>query len=100
MPRISATFDTRREAEMTVERLVQQHHVDRAAVRVQPASADNSVGVEVAGSDAKRGEPIEPSGDEAALNGRIEVSLDRDEADVETIRAVFAEFGASDVRAG
>lgn len=31
---LSATFDTRREAEMTIERLVQQFDLDRAAIAV------------------------------------------------------------------
>ncbi len=52
---ISGTFDTRREAEMAVERFVQGHGVDRSAIRIVPVSAENSAGVEVAGADAKRG---------------------------------------------
>jgi hypothetical protein len=100
MPTVSGIFDTRREAEMAIERLVQQHDVDRAAIRVAPVAGENSVGIDVAGSDAKRGEPIEPAGDEAALNGRIAVSLDREEADMATIRETFEEFKAADIRVG
>ncbi|HEX2017978.1 MAG TPA: hypothetical protein VGO17_03480 [Aurantimonas sp.] len=83
---------------MAIERLVQQHGVKRSAVAVTPASAANSAGIEVASADAKRGEPTAPTGDAAALNGRIAVSLDREEADAETIREVFKEFGAADIR--
>jgi hypothetical protein len=98
MTKITGVFDTRREAEMAIERLVQEHGLDRGAIAVMPDVAENTVGVEVAGADAKRGEPVDPSGDEAALNGRIAVSLDRVEGDEETIRAAFREFGASAIR--
>lgn len=97
---ISGTFDTRREAEMAVERFVQGHGVDRDAIRIVPVSAENSAGVEVAGADAKLGEPTPPSGDEAALAGRIEVSLDRYETEVQTAREIFKEFKATDINVG
>lgn len=95
---LSGIFDTRREAEMAVERLVQQQGVDRAAIEIKPLSAENSAGIDVAGADAKRGEPTEPSGDDAALNGRIAVSLDRDETDAHASRDIFEEFKASHIR--
>lgn len=100
MDKITGVFDTRREAEMSVERLVQEHGVDRAAIMIAPVSAENSVGVEVAGSDAKRGEPVEPAGDEAALNGRIAVSVDPRASDAGTLRSAFKEFGAVEISGG
>lgn len=98
---ISGIFDTRREAEMAIERLVQEHHVDRAAVMVTTATAENSAGIEVAGSDAKRG-PASPPDDaeDAALNGRIAVSVHTQDADPDLVLGVFAEFNASGVRSG
>lgn len=97
MPIVSGTFDTRREAEMAIERLVQQHGVARDSIQVAPVTPENSAGIEVSGADAKRGEPVEPSDEDAALNGRISVSLDRDEVEAVTIREVFAEFGSLDI---
>lgn len=40
---LSATFDTRREAEMTIERLVQQFDLDRAAIAVSAADRKSVV---------------------------------------------------------
>lgn len=98
---ISGIFDTRREAEMAIERLVQEHGLDRAAVLVTTATAENSAGIEVAGSDAKRGPASPPDdGDDAALNGRITVSVHAEDADPDLVLGVFAEFKASDVRSG
>ena len=92
---ISARFDTRREAEMAIERLVQTHGFDRATIEVVSAAAQNSVGIEVAGADAKRGETAPSQADDAALNGRVEVTTS--DSDHETIRAVFTEFNAADM---
>ncbi len=97
MGRITGLFDTRREAEMAIERLVQDRGFDRRAIAVMPEQHENSAGIEIAGADAKRGEPVAPATDEAALNGRIAVSLDASETDAGAIRAVFDEFGASGV---
>lgn len=98
MPTISGIFDTRREAEMAIERFVQTHGLDRSKIGVMPAGAENTVGVELAGADAKR-EPNAPppNDDEAALNGRIRVWIDRDEADLALAREVFEEFKAVDI---
>jgi hypothetical protein len=60
MPRkISAEFDIRREAELAVERLVQEYKIDRSFVEVMAAGDDNTAGVVPSGADqdAKTGEP-------------------------------------------
>ncbi|KQT52479.1 MULTISPECIES: hypothetical protein [unclassified Aureimonas] len=95
---LTAQFETRREAEMTIERLVQEHGIERTDIFVAAAGADNTAGEDVAGSDAKAGEPsVEERGD-AALNGSIELSVDiEDEAKAAVIREAFAEFSAHDV---
>ena len=55
MPTLKGTFATRREAEMAVERLVQEHEIDRKAIQIAPEGAANSAGDETAGSDAEAG---------------------------------------------
>ncbi len=100
MPKISAIFDTRREAEMAVEHLVQQLEIERSYIWIEPVSGENSAGIEVGGSDAKRDGLEEPAGDEAALNGRIEVSLEREAGQEDAVREVFQDFKAADVRVG
>ena len=95
---LKASFDTRREAEMTIERLVQECDIERTDIFVVAEGDENTSGEEEAGSDAKAGEPSMPSRDDAALNGRISVSVDiEDDARAEEVRAAFAEFGAKDV---
>lgn len=98
---ISGLFDTRREAEMAIEHLVQTHQVPRQDILVTPASAENSAGTEVAGSDTKRGEAAPPADDDAAaLHGQLVVTLPAGDLDPDAIMAVFADFRARDVRIG
>ncbi len=95
---LKASFDTRREAEMTVERLVQEYSIERTDIFVAAEGDENTSGEEEAGSDAKAGEPSTPSRDDAALNGRIGVSVNvKDNTRAEEVRAAFAEFGAQGV---
>ena len=89
---ITGTFETRREAEMVVEHLVQEHDIERGDILIGTEDDENSVGIAVDGADE------EDDADEAALAGRILVSVDvADEALVEDIEEVFHEFGAEDV---
>lgn len=93
MPRtITAEFATRREAELAVERLVQELDVPREAVAVAPVSAENSAGVAPSGSDGKAGEPSREARGDAALAGaiRLTATLDGDAAPVE---AALRELG-------
>ena len=90
-------FDTRREAEMTVERLVQQFDIDRAKVVVAPDGEANSAGIEEAGSDNKAGNPSPEARDDAELNGKVVVTVDVvDAAAADEVRAAFNEFDASE----
>lgn len=88
-------FTTRRDAEMAVERLVQEHGIERTDIFVAAAGAANSVGEQTAGSDTKAGEPSTGGRHDAELKGPIEVSVDiQDTTKAATIRESFAEFGA------
>lgn len=95
---LNATFETRREAEMTVERLVQEHGIDRSDVFIAAAGEANTAGEEQAGSDRDAGEPSPDARDDAPLNGAVTVSVDlEDEAAATKVRAAFAEFQAAEV---
>lgn len=95
---LTATFETRREAEMTVERLVQEHGVKRTDVFVAADGSENSAGEELAGSDAEAGEPSPEPRSDAPLNGAVSVSVDiDDDAKAAKVREAFAEFHADDV---
>ncbi|MEG3162078.1 hypothetical protein U1763_16380 [Sphingomonas sp. LB2R24] len=94
--KLTGKFDTRREAEMTVERLVQQFNIDRAKVLVAPDGAANSAGTEDAGADAAAGTSSQETRDDAALNGRVVVTVDvADDATADEVRSAFNEFDAS-----
>ncbi len=89
-----AEFETRRDAEMTVEKLVQEHRIDRTQIFVAPADAGNSAGTAKAGSDMVHGEP-DPDAT-PALEGRIEVSVDlEDDSARQAVEAVFRDHGAT-----
>lgn len=95
---LKAEFETRREAEMTVERLVQEYGVERGRILVVASGSENSAGDEQAGSDHAAGEPTPESREDAALNGAITVSVDlEDEALAGKVRDAFSEFDASAV---
>jgi hypothetical protein len=98
---LTAKFDTRREAEMTVERLVQQFKIERTDIFIAADGADNTAGVEEAGSDTEAGEPTPEHREDAALEGRVVVSVDiEDDSLADEVRAAFSEFDAEEVTEG
>jgi len=95
--KLTGKFDTRREAEMTVERLVQQFDIERTKIVVTADGADNTAGIEEAGSDNEAGNPSPEARDDAALNGKVVVTVDvADEAASDEVRQAFSEFEASE----
>ena len=87
---LTATFETRREAEMTIERLVQEFDLDRTTITVTTEGDANSAGEEAAGADS--------DGDDPALNGALVVSVDvTDEETADRVRDAFGEFNAAGV---
>lgn len=93
MPTVTATFETRREAELAVEHLVQEHGVERDEIVVGTEGDENSVGTEVGGSDQE-----DDDADGAALHGAIAVvvTVEGDEL-AETVQEFLEEFGGGDV---
>ena len=92
---LSASFDTRRDAEMTIERLVQEYGIERTDIFVTTEGDDNSVGEAEAGSDTEAGQPSPEDRDDAALNGRITLSVDiEDDTLAEQVRAAARESEA------
>ena len=93
MPSLSADFDTRRDAEMAVEHMVQEHGLDPKTISVVAISEDNSAGTRVSGSD------VDTDGDKAgvtskpALAGRLRVSVETDSASSDKVLASFAAYG-------
>ena len=81
--KITSEFDIRREAELAVERLVQEYNVDRSAIEVMAASEDNTAGVVPSGADRDRetGEP-----ESSPTYGRIRVSVTVDDAAADRVQ--------------
>ncbi len=95
--KLTAKFDTRREAEMTVERLVQQFEIDRAKIVIAADGDENTAGVAEDGSDNKAGEPSPEARDDAELNGKVVVTVDvADDDAASEVREAFNEFDASE----
>jgi hypothetical protein len=93
---VAGTFTTRRDAEMAVERLVQELGVERTDIFVAAAGDDNTVGDTIAGSDSQSAEPSPDARDDGAHRGGVAVSVDvNDEELLGRITNAFKEFGAA-----
>ena len=98
--KLTATFETRRDAELVIERLVQELGVDRSAIRVGPDGENNSSGEDVSGGDAKAAEPSVEERDDGALESRIRVSVDLEGSAASDVRRAFKEFDGEPPTAG
>jgi hypothetical protein len=89
---IEGTFSTRRDAELAIEHLVQEHGFERTDIFVSPEGSENSAGETASGSDLEA--KNEDARSDAPLGSAIIVSIDvEDEAKSSVIESVFAEFG-------
>jgi hypothetical protein len=91
---IIGEFDTRRDAELAVEYVVQDCGVPRSDVFVQPVGGANTAG-RPAGADAK---PAPTPESHQKLEGPLEVSVDFRGDDPQRIAAVLKGAGAKAVR--
>ncbi|MDB5701507.1 MAG: hypothetical protein JWL66_1706 [Sphingomonadales bacterium] len=98
---ITGEFTTRRSAEMAVERLVQDHGIERTDIFISAAGNDNTVGTEAAGADVESGHPDTQVDATPALNGMITVSVDLEDVDrASIVQDAMDEFEASDIATG
>jgi hypothetical protein len=96
---IIGSFASRRDADLAVERLVQEYGIERTDVFVEAQGSANSAGTEPAGADVESGHPGVDKHGAPALHGRIQVSVDCDQHQSNTIQNVLRELGAKDTRA-
>lgn len=97
---ITAEFETRREAETAIEHLVQEHGLDRNAVRIAAASDANTAGTRPAGADTENGRVKTATEGEPALAGRIAVSAEVDDAAADKVTSSFEAYGGRPASAG
>ena len=96
MALLEATFETRREAEMSIERLVQEFGLDRKAIEIAADGALNSAGEDTSGGDNASDSPSPSEREDAALNGRIKVLVNVDDAaEAQRVRNAFSEIGGN-----
>ena len=89
---ISAEFKSRRDAEMAVEHIVQDHGLDRNAVDVGPASHENTAGTEAARADVEDGHLKSGTEGEPALAGKVRVSVRVEDTVAEKVILSFKTF--------
>ena len=90
---IAAAFETRRNAEMAVEHLAQEHGIDPGAIAIVPVAAQNSAGTEVDGSDRENSGDKAGSKPHPALAGKLMVRVDVDEGLADKVLTSFATYG-------
>lgn len=95
---ISADFKSRRDAEMAVEHIVQEHGLNRNAVEVGPASVENTAGTEAARADVEDGHLKSGTEGEPALAGKVRVFVEVDDAIADKVLSSFETFHG-DIRA-
>jgi hypothetical protein len=95
MQTLSAQFETRRDAEMSVEQLVQVLGIDRTQVFLAAAETENTAGTRKAGSDTEDGRP-DPDAN-PALEGRIALSVDLEDEAVDAAETVLREHNAKGI---
>lgn len=90
---ITATFTTRRAAELAIEHLVQEHGVARTDVAVDAEGSANSSGTARSGGDAAKG--AAESDSQPKLAGAIRVTVESATTPREPIEAALREAGGA-----
>ncbi|GGC55479.1 hypothetical protein [Chelatococcus reniformis] len=94
---ITGEFSTRRSAELAIEHLVQELHVERTDIFVHAKGEANSAGSEISGADAESGHPGVGRTGTPELNGAIEVSVDCHGPGRDAIEHALSRAGARQV---
>ena len=96
---ITAQFETRREAELAVEHLVQTHDIQRADIFIRARGEANSAGVKAAGADVESGHDDAEERGSPELAGLLVVSVDYHGKDAERVRNALQEAVARSMKA-
>lgn len=98
MQTIDAYFRSRREADLALEHLVQDHGLERTNLFVRSATQANTTGVETAGGDAAAGRPGTGRRDDSPLAGEVLLSVELPDGRLDQVRADLEQAGATDIR--
>lgn len=98
---IIGQFATRRDAELAVEHLVQEHGLERTDIFVEAQGRENSAGTRPAGADLESGhygaEGL-TADKTPELNGAVEVSVECDKSKTHAVEDALRAAGAETVR--
>jgi len=94
---VVATFENRREAELAVEHLIQEHGIQRTDVFLQARGGANTAGVKAAGADVESGHPGVAKRGSPKLDGEIELSVDCHGDQSDMVLKTLKETGAKSV---
>lgn len=96
---IAAQFETRRDAEIAVEHLVQEYNIPRTDIFIRARGEANSAGIKAAGADVESGHDDSEDRGTPELAGLIEVSVDYHGKDADTVRKALQEAGSKSSKA-
>lgn len=95
---VKARFATRREADLAVEHLVQEHDIERTDIFIEVEGSKNSAGEGPEGAENEAGSPSVEARQDAPLNGAILVSVDiNDDSQIATVKTALNELGDIDL---
>lgn len=92
---IKAMFDTRREAELATEHLIQEHGLNRTDIFIQPEGEENSAGATAAGADMEASLSEPRKEDKPKLAGKLCISVGCDSTKTRAVREALKEAGGS-----
>lgn len=93
-----AIYQTREQADLAVEHLVQEYGVNRATIFVGPVNRENTSGVEISGGDAPSGDRGTHVRQDAPLNGTIRVTVAATNHELAMLRHALEDAGAVEVQ--
>lgn len=95
---ITAAFESRRQADLAVEQLVQDHDIERADIFIMPEGDENTSGDEIDGADAQSGHPDMEADGDPVLAGAITVTVDlADDDKLDDVRQTLEDNGGDDI---
>jgi len=94
-----AYFNTRRDAELAVEHLVQEHGIARADIFLRAQGDANTAGVQAAGADVESGHPGVDKHESPKLEGQIELSVDYHGSQQQKVVKTLEGVGGTRIRA-